>query len=68
MTYRYYELIDDLGQDFYRVDDDTGEVETWACLDDVWYYGDLTSFEELEWIAKSTYTSKFEEVTEDDVR
>ncbi len=67
MQYRYFELIDDLGQDYYRIDD-SGEVETWSQCDEVWYCGDITSLDELYAINESTWTRSFQEVTEDDVR
>lgn len=63
---RYFELIDDLGQDYYRADGHE-LVDRWHADDGVWCFTLLNLSDLLE-IGASEYTISFHEVTEDDVR
>lgn len=67
MTYRYFELIDDVGQDFYRADED-GNVEGWNVVLECWEKSFISDLNTLEWVGQASFILKFEEVTEDDVR
>lgn len=68
-VYRYFELHDDLGHDFYRVfeDEDTGSVsiEVW---DGAWRRSWFATVGELFDVGAMPQVTQFTEVTKDDVR
>jgi len=64
--FEYYELIDGLGQDYYRLDSD-GNIERWDSEKHAWFDSKLQQVD-LDAFSSSPYTLSFTEVTEDDVR
>lgn len=65
-SWAYYELIDEIGQTYYRWDEDRGMMEWWCGSEGWcshgWNLGSLTRYAETYEDASVT------EVTEDDVR
>lgn len=65
-SYKFYELIDDLGQDFYRVDDSTQVALFYN--KGLWSGQVPLTFSDLKQFSEAEHCTLFQEVTEDDVR
>lgn len=62
----YWHLVDDLGEDFYRVDLSNGDVWVWNSVVR-WEFVDFLKDSDLQEIGTYETVTTFEQVTEDDL-